>query len=144
MTPWHLAYCLPAGDTGQGRQGRHRWPPQSAHHSHVQYTYLHRHAGTHGGRALVEEWHRWTPRGVHHFTHTYCINTHRQALLVWRRVTDDHLRAPITSHTFVRAHTHTHTHRLGFSKQRVFPLTVKHTPRWPNALLTYAVPAGKT
>lgn len=55
MTPWHLAYCLPAGDTGQGRQGRHRWPPQSTHHSHVQYAYLHTHAGTHRGRALVEE-----------------------------------------------------------------------------------------
>ena len=140
MTPWHLACCLPAGDTVRvDREDIGDHLRASITHT---YTYLHTHAHTQAHRERTLLWRRGTGDhpGASITSHTHCINTRRQALLVQRRVTDDHLRAPITSHNFA----HTHTCRLGLSKQKVFPLPVKHTPRWPNALLTYAVPAGKT
>ena len=81
-------------------------------HTHTLYKY------TQTGTACVAEGHRWPPQSnpsLHTSSHTH-THTH--------------------THTHAHTHTHTHTQRLGFSKQRVFPLTVKGTPRWPNALLT--------
>lgn len=121
---WFHGTCLPADDTGEGWQGRQGWPPQRTHHSPQIHVFT-----VSGAEKKLLHSSR---------THAYCINTQRQALLVQRRVTDDHLRASITSHTFA------HTHRLGFSKKRVFPLWIEthstvanwlfdvHTTSWEN------------
>lgn len=114
MTPWHLACCLPAGDTvGVDREDIGDHLRASITHT---YTYLHTQAHREG--KLL--WRKGTGDhpGASITSHTYCINTRRQALLVQRRVTDDHLRAPITSHNF--AHTHTHAD-LAFPSRRFFP-----------------------
>lgn len=130
LTPWHLVFCLPAYDTGQVRQKRPRWPPQSTHHSHLQYTH------SHTWRQTREERHRWPLQGVHHFTYTHLVQIHRNRLCLcsrgsWMTTSEQPITLPNCIQTQV----------WRSQAEGIFPLTVKGTLR---CLLTYVVPAGKT